>query len=329
MLIEKIKQIKKGSVAPVHSNRCSTIGHDCLRYLVYERTMWHVKPEPGFDLLNRFDIGKILERQTIIDLQQAGVDVILQQQSYYLKEYELSGKIDGKVVVDGKTYIIEIKSVDPYSFHVFRSAEDFLNTDKVWHRGWYHQLNMYLHMAFSEGEKVEGGIIILRSLDGKWKEIPMSYNPQKAQEVLQKCLLINEYVKKEEVPEPIYKSNPEKIKICLECAYKTFCLTEMPSMEHVIFEEANQEMIEKIKRLKDLEAYKKEYEALEEEIKSAFKPDKQLMREMLSKNQDFKAFVLGDYVVKMKLYWQTRYDIPEEIKKEYAQKEPACRITIE
>jgi len=329
MLIEKIAQIKKGGVIPVHTNRASTIGHDCLRYLVYERTLWQVKPPISFELQCRFDVGKALEKQTIIDLQQAGFDVVMQQQSYYLKEYELSGKIDGKIIVDGKTYIIEIKSVDPYHFHKFRSPNDLLASDRFYYRGWYHQLNMYLHMAYAENEKIEGGILLLRGLDGKWKEVFMSYDPERAKEILNKCLVINEYVKKEEVPEPIFKTHPEMLKMCLNCEYKAFCLRETTGFEQVIFEDANQEIIEKIRRLKELEVYKNEYEALEEEIKTTFKPNKELMKEMLSKNQDFKAFMVGEYMVKVKLYWQTRYDIPDEIKREYAKKEPACKITIE
>jgi len=327
MIIEKIKTIKQPQIYPVHSNRVNVLGHPCLKFLVMERVHWDQKRPIPWQRLCRFEMGKLMEKQTIIDLLNAGIDVIHQQQNYYLSEYKITGKIDGKILIDNKVFIIEIKTLDSYKLLKFHKPEDFLEAQEWYYRGYYHQLNLYLHMAINESEKVKG-LFILRSFSGDWKEIEMDYDPDRAYEILEKAIKINEHVEKGTYPAPLYKVNPEEIKICLQCDYKHLCLVEVQGMEKIVFEE-NNEILEMLREREALEEYAKKYEELTDKIKQAFSVPKELQEEMIRKKEDEKFFIFDKYVIKRKLYYQTEYRVPEDIKKQFAIKAPRCRISIE
>ena len=328
MIVEKIKEKYKPVQFPVHSNRCSSLGHPCLKYLVHERLNWDQKAPISHKILLRMEIGKLLEKQTIIELLQAGFDVIHQQMPYFLRDYQISGKIDGKIIVDGKVYAIEIKSMESWNLKKFNRAEDLLNADKFYYQGYYHQLNLYLYMMHLQNEKVEHGIFILRGFDGSWKEIPMTLNEEKALEILEKAKQINYHVEKQTYPEPLWKTNPENLDICLSCSYKHICLTEAQGFEKVIFKD-DDELLSLLKERAELEEYAKRYEELTEKIKEAFSIPKETQLELLNKKENEKLYVVGRFIIKQKLYWHTEYQIPKEIKQQYAVKVPRCRITID
>jgi len=210
----------------------------------------------------------------------------------------------------------------------FNKPEDFLESDKWYYRGYYHQLNLYLHIAINQGEKIAGGVFILRSLTGDWKEIYMSYDPDRSYEILEKAKAVNYYVEKKEYPEPLWKVKPEEIKVCLTCDYKHLCLTEMGGAEKIIFED-NEEILEILRERESLEEYAERYQELTEKIKQAFIPDRSIQIDMLNKNDTERFYIFDKYVIKQKLYWQTEYKIPQEIKQKYAEKVPRCRISIE
>jgi|GEM_PF-2549909 len=328
MIVEKIKEKYQPVQFPVNSNRCSSLGHPCLRYLVFERLHWDQKAPLPSSVLMKMEMGKLIERQTIIDLLQAGFEVIHQQVPYFLRDYQISGKIDGKILTNGKVYAIEIKSMESWNLRKFNKAEDFLEADKFYFRGYYHQLNLYLYMMREQGEKIEGGIFILRGFDGSWKEIHMSLDEDRALEILEKAKRINEHVEKRTYPEPLWKTKPDDLSICLMCPYKHMCLTEMQGAEKIIFREDN-ELLMILKERAELEEYAKRYEELTEKIKEAFTIPKDMQAEMLSRNETEKFYVVDRFVIKQKLYWQTEYQVPKEIKQQYAVKAPRCRITIE
>jgi hypothetical protein len=179
-----------------------------------------------------------------------------------------------------------------------------------------------------QGEKIESGIFILRGFDGSWKEIHMTLDENRALEILEKAKRINEHVEEKTYPEPLWKTNSDDLATCLMCPYKHMCLIEMQGAEKIIFREDN-ELLMMLKERAELEAYAKRYEELTEKIKEAFTIPKDMQSEMLAKNETEKLFVVDKFVIKQKLYWQTEYQVPKEIKQQYAVKAPRCRITIE
>jgi hypothetical protein len=328
MIVEKIKEKYQPVQYPIHSNRCSTLGHPCLKFLVHERLDWNLKAPIPYKTLMKMEMGKLIERQTIIELLQAGFDIIHQQMPYFLRDYQISGKIDGKILFNGKVYPIEIKSMESWNLKKFNKAEDLLNADKFYYQGYYHQLNLYLYMMHLQNEKIENGIFILRGFDGSWKEIHMQLNEEKALEILEKAKIINEHVEKKTYPTPLWKSNPDKLDVCFSCSYKHICLTEAKGFEKVIFQN-DDELLSLLQERAELEEYAKRYEELTEKIKEAFYIPKEKQLEMLNQNENEKLYVIDRFIIKQKLYWHTEYQIPKEIKQQYAVKTPRCRITID
>ncbi|MEM1687102.1 MAG: Dna2/Cas4 domain-containing protein [Zestosphaera sp.] len=297
-----------------------------MRYLVYERTIWDKKPPLSPELALRFRTGKVWERQTIIDLLEAGIEVIEQQRPYFIPEYELSGKIDGKIVLNGKYYVIEIKSIG-YEFDRIRGVDDILSHSSWWIRGIFYQLNTYLGILQRQGEKINEGIIILRSLEGRMKDFVIEYSEEHFEEILKKAEAIQRHLKKQTVPEPIWRSDMNKIAICLKCPYKAYCLEEIISSGEVEFNE-DEELNKKVNRYLELREYVKEYEALEKEIKSLFAPSQEDILAKLERNENRDIIILKDAFIKRSFYLTTSYEIPPEVKAQYKVKKPVCRISI-
>lgn len=326
MIKERILATIETGTSPVRSNHVSKMAHDCLRYLVYERTIWDKKLPISPELALRFKVGKIWERQTIIDLMEAGIEVIEQQRPYFIPEVELSGKIDGKIVVNGKYYVIEIKSLG-YEFDRINSVEDIIMHDQWWVRGIYYQLNTYLGILRRQGEKIEEGIIILRSLMGGIKDFVVKYDERSFEKVLEKAEKIQEHLKAETVPEPLWRVDQTKIGVCIKCSYRHYCLEELKSQGNIVFQE-DEEINKKLNRYLELKEYVKEYQALEKEIKMLFVPGEEEIARNLEQGKDEEILVFNDVFVKRKFYTMTFYKVPEEIKKQYAYKKPVCRLTI-
>jgi hypothetical protein len=75
------------------------------------------------------------------------------------------------------------------------------------------------------------------------------------------------------------------------------------------------ELEAKLDRRGELELAAKEFEALDKEIKEGFKGRP--------------GAVVGDWLIESKSYEMTAYEIPKEIKAQYAIKRPAYRTSIE
>ena len=63
MIVEKVLESKEREIKqwPVNSNRASQLGHECVRYHVYERTRWQEKSLHGVGLQMVFDMGREIE----------------------------------------------------------------------------------------------------------------------------------------------------------------------------------------------------------------------------------------------------------------------------
>ena len=64
---------------PCVSNRVSRLGGDCERELVYWRTNWEEAARPFLPLQILLQEGEKHEREALLELQRAGIQVIEQQ----------------------------------------------------------------------------------------------------------------------------------------------------------------------------------------------------------------------------------------------------------
>ena len=148
MIVEKVLEAKTQKIKqwPVNANRASELGHECLKYLVLNRTRWQEKGLHDARLQMIFDMGRMVEDVVQQDLREAGFTIVEQQRPFSWAKYQITGSIDCKLAVDGKVYPTEIKSAAPYSFDSINSIEDIRRHKYHYMRKYLAQLTLYLLM---------------------------------------------------------------------------------------------------------------------------------------------------------------------------------------
>ena len=303
---ETARRIK---IYPHPRNRASEAGHPCVRFLVLARTKNELRAMHNVGLQRIFDEGSLHEDAMIRDLQAAGLRVTEQQRAYEWPKFELTGRIDGKLAVNGSYVPLEIKSCSPNVFAGLRdlAAEDMVHSKYPWIRKYPAQILLYMLM-----EGVDTGLMVFKNkttgeklqkiftLDGQALEY--------AEGVLKKLEAVNEHVRAGTEPQA------EFIPDCRGCGFsKTACwpghdygpgidITQDPEIEA------------KLSRRAELEAAVKEFEALDKEIKEGFRG---------------RSAVVGDWMIESKPYETTTYDVPKEVKSQYVVKKQAFRTSIE
>lgn len=265
---------------PVKSNRASNLGHECIRYLVFERTRWEEKKLHGVELQTIFDEGHLHEEAVLTLLRQAGFFIIEQQRAFEWRKYNITGHIDAKVVGDGFATPIEIKSSSPFTWQSFNSLSDLVNHKYHYVRMYLAQMTLYLLMD----NKEDGLFLFKNKQTGMIKEIPMKLDYDLGEKLLQKAEVINKHVEENTVPDCIsYDEN-----ICGDCGYIHICL---PNIKRNALEIKDDREIEnKLNRWNELKTAKAEYEKLDKDIKKTF--------------SEREKVVVGNYLVTGK--WQER-----------------------
>lgn len=275
----KIKQY------PCHTNRASSLGHPCLRFLVYNRTHWHEVEPHGPELQAIFDDGHTHEKQLIIDLYESGVEIFDQQTSLteepILKEANISAHIDWKIREEsGIAVPVDAKTASSYSYEAIDSYEDMINSDKVWVICYPGQLQIYMLATNSP----YGYFLYKNKNNSQLKQIRVELDYGMAEELIQKGHAIERHLKNKTVPDRIkYADN-----ICGNCKHQITCNPNVPENLSLYFMDQPQ-FLEKIRRWEELEARGREYARLDKEIKGHLKNTGRL------------KIVLGEYLLKCKV----------------------------
>lgn len=279
---EKAKKIKQ---MPVHANRASTLGHPCERYLVYERTRWQEKSLHSLSTQLLFDEGRVHEKAVIRDLEDAGFMIIEQQKAFSWKKFQITGLIDGKIILDGKAIPFEVKSMSHHNFISIKSIDDMKKSKYFWIRQYPAQMNLYLLL-----DEKEYGIMILKDREtGDLKQIDVCLDYEFTESLLKKAERINQHVANQSLPDRISDD-----KICERCPYMHICLPEI-THEATIIDDPDLEIM--LERMQALKVYLEEYNALEQEIK-----------------QKFDGFVgkriIGNFIIEGKYIDRKGYEVP-------------------
>ncbi len=262
MLVEKIVEQKQAKIRlrPCHTNRASSLGHVCERKLVFDRTRWEEATLYDVGLQFIFDEGNLQEQQVLKDLAEAGWQVVEQQRDYEWKEYQITAHLDGKVLLE-KPVTLEIKSMNPYTFTQINSAQDIIQSKKHYIRAYAAQGQIY--MLLSNSDKMV--FIFKNKSTGQLKEIWMDLDYQFAEELIQKASRINAHVAAGTIPEPI----PWNEDVCGRCAFAHICLPEARREALDLTDDPELEV--KLLRRAVLAPLRKEYEEIDDEVKSAVK----------------------------------------------------------
>lgn len=296
MIVERIAEYRKSRITqwPVRSNRASQLGHECLRFLVFERTRWKEKVLHDVRLQAIFDEGHMHEAAVMRLLSDCGFNIIEQQRAFEWREYDITGHIDAKILINGNAMPLEIKSASPYSFQSIESAADLYN-------GKYHYLRMYpaqMTLYCLMDNKEEGVFLFKNKVTGELKEIVMPLDYDLGEKLLQKAEAINSHVAYGTLP--FHCDYDEDI--CGSCGYLHICLPEIKRDALQITD--NEELAGKIMRWNELKPINSEYNKLDKELKATFKEqEKVLIGDYLITG---KWIDRKGYAVDASRYWQTK-----------------------
>jgi len=289
---------KERKIYPCHSNRASEMGHPCERYLVYNRLNWNDKIIPSVETQFIFDAGNIIEKLAKEDLEKAGFEIIEMHRPYEWKEYEITGYIDFMLrSKDGFEFPVEVKGLQNYDVQKLDCIEDFLGSRKIWLKKYPAQLTLYMLMA----NKEYGAFYIKSKPSMKPKHIWINIDYTFGEELLQKAQRVNICVKNKTYPERIEYEGY----ICDKCPYAHICLPEVKNVGAKLIN--SPELEEKLERREELKDSVEEYEAIDKEIKDAFR---EIPEAFVGKNWQ----IIGKWREMNKIDTKA---LPEEIKKQY------------
>lgn len=299
MIVESIIELKKSHIKqwPVNSNRASNLGHECLRYLVYERTRWQEKTLHGVELQTIFEEGNLHETAVLRDLQDAGFQVIEQQRAFQWSEYNITGHIDAKVLIEGIAVPIEIKSCSPWIFQNIETAADLYN-------GKYHHLRMYpaqMTLYLLMDNKDYGLFIFKNKSNGQLKEVRMDLDYELGERLLQKAEQINQHVSADTIPPHCDYDES----VCGQCGYLHICL---PDIKRDAMElKSDPELEAKLARMFELKPFKKEHDTIDKDLKKEFnRLEKAMIGNYLITGKEIQR---KSYEVKAGAYWKTDIQI--------------------
>jgi len=295
VIIEKVLEAKQRKIKqwPVNSNRASELGHECLRYLVLNRTRWQEKTLHDARLQMIFDMGRMVEDLVLQDLREAGFTIVEQQRPFSWDKYQITGSIDCKIAVDGGVYPAEIKSAAPYSFDSINSIEDMRRHKFHYMRKYPAQLTLYLLM---DG-KDKGFFIFKNKSTGQLKEIWMTLDYDFAESLVQKAEAVNRHVAEGTLPPPMEYSED----ICSDCGYVHICMPDRIGKEVQVSDDG--ELLELVSRYDVLKPGAKEFEEVDKRINELVKGREKVLA--------------GDWFITGKWCERKNYDVPLEIKEQY------------
>jgi CRISPR/Cas system-associated exonuclease Cas4 (RecB family) len=258
MIVESIIESKARKIKayPVNSNRASDLGNPCLRYHVFNRSRWEEKSLHDVGLQSVFDLGNGIEEIALRELAAAGVKIIEQQKPFNWPEYQITGHLDGLVLIDGRAYPLEIKSCSPFVFDAIHTADDLKKGKYAYLRKYPVQLTLYLLMSNTE----KGVFLFKNKVTGAYKEIWLDLDYEIGEQALKRAEAINAHLASKTIPEAEYSEE------CDRCGFAHICDVNHIGKEVEI---DTGELATMLDRLEELKPAKKEYEEIDEQVKKA------------------------------------------------------------
>lgn len=293
-------------VSTATSNRASSLGDPCDRRRVLRRTRGREANPPSLRLQSIFEQGKRGEMNVKRLLSDLGIDLLGSQRDFPPNAYGITGHIDGLAEWQGKTVVVEIKTVGIHfdQLHTVEDVRDHRFTGK-----WYDQVNLYCLLA----DLQEYLFVFEGKLAGDLKVIPGQLDHAAVERLLDRAEQDNKHVAAGTLPD-FYPIRAE----CQRCDfYGAVC---QPPLEHgpgvkIITDD---DLIEAARTKLSTEAAAAAHD----------KADK-LLKERL---RGIEMAVIGDVAVSRGKWGPyTSYDVPKEVKEPYKKINPQgmFRLKIE
>jgi len=287
-----------------YTNRVSQAGMalECQRRAQWARTHWQDATLPDVSLQRRYTLGNIFEPAIVKMLTDSGVPVIQQQRDLSWPEFQLTGHIDGVVLIENEQIVLEIKSASRFSFEKIRkvgNATGLLMDPRAYIRGYVVQAALY---ALLMGLK--RALVVFCSKDsGETHTIEVSLDEPAVLDVAEKALKRFEKINaaiaaKEDLP-------PEPGPYCKECPFLGLCAPPLSFASAGGIVEDPAAELDLTRRAELLPAHQ-EFEAIDERMKKRF--------------DQAGSFILGKWTVVVRTQEKTYYDVPKDQKERFAKK---------
>lgn len=212
---------RRNRASSAATNRASSMGDPCLRRLVYRRTSG-ASAKPIDDTgLAIFNTGNMLEGPIRRLVEELGFEVHSGQQDFPVNDFNVSGHIDGKIRHHRVPvlFVLEIKTVNPYTWAQLKTADDIRNHAKSWVQKWAGQGQIYAALSeiqrWGEDLPVLGVMYVLfNKLTGQLKPIPSPLDYEQAEDILEKAVEIEAHLSAKTLPE--FVGDPNE---CRSCAF--------------------------------------------------------------------------------------------------------------
>lgn len=238
---------------------CSDI-NECDRYMIHSLLDWDKRELHDAGLQAIFDAGNKEEENVKNRLgYELGLEFVETQTPFEIKsrsgEVIARGKIDGKILWNGKAIPVEIKSMNENAFNMLHSLDDF--NKKPLYRKYLRQMQLYLY-----GNNQEAGLFILSNFRTE-KLILVTLDYGECEYILSRLERLWEMKKNGIYPEADYQPQ-----LCDRCPFASLCMGDVTNKPADLIN--NELLEEKLHRREELKALKSEFDAIDEEIKATF-----------------------------------------------------------
>lgn len=299
---------KRNLVENRNFNRASALGwtQDCLRYLVMVRLF----PEQNVitpEQKKRMREGYIQERMMREEVKASGIEVVKTEPLLW-KDYLIKGEVDEQIKLEGEVLPLDYKSCSSAVYKEVsrcQTSEDLLKSRFLWVRHYPAQLVTYDHLY----DRKMGLLLFKNKESGEKHPVLVPKNDKAMSLILDGVTIVNEAVRKREVPPPIW------IDACKSCGYVEACWKPAERVEKEIRRVSDQDLEVLLhQRQEVLEAHNR-YEELDEQVKMNLK---------LIGGE----FQVGDFKCSVTSYKKKSWEVPEEVKKQYEKTIEIVRTNI-
>lgn len=275
-LVQKYFEYKRQRVhgrSLATANWVTTLAHDCEAYAVFMRT---VPPEDRRGMKDSlgmiFSEGDDQARAIKRDLIDMGFEVSSEEGQVAWPKYQITGRRDLKLLKPGtrKRVPVEVKSCSPFTYDSIDSVADIREHKWSFIQKWDKQVALYMVLD----SQPEYWLLLKNKSSGQIKIIQYTLGDEEyriAEVMLKKAEKTNHLVQIGQMPTPAMKLNDPDV--CGECEFFPVCVPDLDFGlgARVLTDEAAGEMSMKLDRHAVLKPMAKEFEDLDDELKTEVK----------------------------------------------------------
>lgn len=315
MIAEKVQEMieqRTGGVYKPSAFRASEAGHMCARYHYHCRADWDKRPAPSPKLAAIFALGQELESYVLRQLAEVGVRVVKTQVSAEDRDLELIGHVDGFIENGTESIPIEVKSVNQFDWQAINSWSDLVTERSPYLIRWALQLPLYMYLHGCN----TGLYLLINKQSGQLKELAVGIEEawpllEQAEKHLRKAQAA---LKAGVPPEP----EPWSKALCRFCWAKEVGLCPGASSEVSV--EVTEDLEEAVRTMVETREAHRRYEQAQKVVSKHF--------ESFNAPGEKAELFVGAVPVRVSLYETTRYEVPPEVKKQYARKVLQRRVEV-